>query len=324
MKYIKLCVVFVITMSGLLIAKTGSKKEIRIEDLFKVNWESIQYNKNVNIYNPQVSTNQSGSRTNESVQLSCQVEILDANVILGICEQGIITQINDSKGQAIFTNSGFPDTRSMNYSGLRYETKMITPKRDPQWKVIMESVMQIRKETNQGPEMVSVLQPSNLRMSLNNEIIQKAGAEIGSIKGYFYALSVNTFKNIDVPFEPNDNWIQLTENQFVKIKRVDRSGNSINYQIEEQWNGGNRPFQLRVGDYLPSEILTGKRYLKADGTLTENHMFGSQQLLEHAGGNGSMSSKDVPQIQKIRYIIAQDPNSVKIPFELKNIPVPKP
>jgi hypothetical protein len=324
MKHMKLILVITVAMTGLLMAKTGSKKEIRIEDLFKVNWESIQYNKNVNIYNPQVATNQSGSRTSESMQLSCQVEILDANVILGICEQGIIAQITDSKEQVIYKGPEIPDTRSMSYSGLRYETKMITPKRDPQWKVIMESVMQIRKETNQGPEMVSVLQPSNLRMSLNNEIILKAGTEIGSIKGYFYALTVNKFKNIDVPFEPNDNWIQLTQNQFVKIKRVDRSGNSINFQIEEQWNGGNRSFQLRVDEYLPSQILTGKRYLKADGTLTENHMFGSQQLPEHAGSGGSMSGKDVPQIKKIRFIIAEDPNNVKIPFELKNIPVPKP
>ena len=324
MKRLMLVIFVIAAATNLLMAEADSAKQNKIEKLLKTDWESIHYSKNVSVYNPRVSSNQRSSSSSESVSVSCKVEILDPNVILGTCSQAVVTEITDSKGQVISSGPELPNTSSMIYDGLRYNTRMVIPKRDPQWKQIMESVMRIRKETNPGPQRVLELQPNNLQIKLDKEILQKAGAEIGSIKGYFYALSAGSLKNVDLPFEPNDNWIPLTDNREIKIKDVQRSGSSINYSIEERNPGGNQSFSLKVGDYLPRQIISSRRFVKDDGTLSNHFMFGSQQLPAHVGGGGSMGGTDVPQITTIRFVIAEDPNHNKIPFELKNIPVPKP
>jgi hypothetical protein len=323
MKGLSLFVLLVIALSGLSMSKADSAKQNKIEKLLKTDWESIQYYKNVSVYNPRVSSNQRSSSSSENVNVNCKVEILDPNVILGTCSQAVITEITDSKGHVISSGEEFPNTSSMTYDGLRYSTKMVMPKRDPKWKQIMESVMRIRKETDYRPQMVLELQPNNLRIQLDKDTLQKAGSEIGSIKGYFYALSAGSLKNVDFPFEPNDNWLPITDYEEIKIKDVQRSGSSINYNIEERNLGGNQPFSLKVGDYLPRQIVTARQFLKDDGTVS-GHFLGIQRIPAHVGGGGSMGGTDVPQITTIRFVIAEDPNHNKIPFELKNIPVPKP
>ena len=323
MKRLSLYVLIVIVLSSLSITNAGSKKQTKIEDLLKTDWESIQYYKNVTVYNPKVSTNQRSSNSSENVSVNCKVEILDPNVILGTCTQAVITEITDSKGQVISSGEQFPNTSSMTYDGLRYDTKMVMPQRDPKWKQVMESVLRIRKETEYKPQMVLELQPNNMQIRLDKEILQKAGSEIGSIKGYFYALSAGSLKNVDIPFEPNDNWIPITDYQEIKIKDVQRSGSSISYSIEERNLGGNTSFSLKVSDYLPRQLVTARQFLKDDGTVS-GHFLSMQQIPAHIGGGGSMGGTDVARITTIRFVIAEDPNHNKIPFELKNIPVPKP
>ena len=323
MKRLKLLVVIIAAMSSLLMAKTNSEKQNKISDLLKIDWESIQYNKNVTVYNPSVTSNQRQISSSENVQVNCNIEILDPNVIIGTCPQAVVTEITDSNGQVISSGQPFPNTSSMTYSGLRYNIKMSMSKRDPQWKVIVESVLRIRKETSQKPQMAAELQPNSLQIQLNDDILQKTGGKIGSIKGYFYALSITSMKNIDLPLKPEDKWIQLTDNKQIKIKDVHRSGSSLTYNIENRQLNGNWSYSIKVSDYLPNQIITSQRFVKDDGTLS-NAFFGFQQLPASVGGSGSIGGSDVAQITTIRFVIAEDPNHNKIPFEFKNIPVPKP
>jgi hypothetical protein len=253
---------------------------------------------------------------------------LDPNVIIGTCDQAIITEITDNKGQVIFSDSSFPNTSSMTYNGLQYDRQMVRPQRDPQWKQIMESVLRIRKQVNTGPQWVLQLRPNNLRIQLNKEILEKSGGKIGSVKGYFYALSAKSLKNIDVALKPNDSWINVTDNEQIHIKDVQHSGSSLTYSIENRQVNRNTQnfgsFSIKVSDYLPNQIITARQFLREDGTLSSAFFGSSSQLPAHIGGNGSIGGGDAAQINKIRIVIAEDPNHNKIPFEIKNIPVPKP
>ena len=314
----------IIVILSLPIAKADSEKKAKIEDNFKVNWGSIQYNKNVALYNPEVSSNQRKSSSSENFRLNCQIEILDPNLVIGTCEQAVITQITDSKGQVIDTGPEFPDIRSMRYSGLRYDSKMVMPEREPKWKEVIDSVLRLERQRNMQPQRVFEIRPSGLQIQLDKDVLEELGNEIGSIKGYFYILSAQSMKNIDVPFEPSEDWIRLTNYHEIKINEVKLTGNRINFEIEEYRPDQNRMNSLNVNDYLPQEFVTARRFLKADGELSNHFLTGLNSIPAHVGGSGSMSGGDTDQIKKVRFVIAQDPNHVKIPFEIKNIPIPKP
>ncbi len=311
MKRLNVFLVIIAVMSSLSLAKEDSGKGTKIESLLKIDWKSIQYNKNITIYNPRNSSNQSPSNTSEDIQVRCNIDILDPNVIIGTCSQAVITEITDNKGQVISSEWAVPNTSTMTYNGLQYDRQTVMPKRDPQWKQIMESVLRIRKQASTGPQWVLKLRPSSLQIQLSKDILEKSGGTIGSIKGYFYALSAKSLKKVDVPLKRNDNWVNVTDNEQIHIKDVQHSGSSLTYSIESrQLNGNSRnfgSFSIKVSDYLPNQIITAQQFLRDDGSLSSAFFGSSSQLPAHIGGNGSIGGGDAAQITSIRFVIAEEP-----------------
>src|SRR4030042_1083612 len=74
-----------------------SEIDTKIAKSFVVNWDSIQYNQTLS--NPAIASN--NSLPKESLLLSCQIEILDPNKTLGICRNGVITELNVGKDRKI-------------------------------------------------------------------------------------------------------------------------------------------------------------------------------------------------------------------------------
>jgi len=329
--------VIVIIFTDFSIASIDASIDKKVMDRFEINWESIRYVKSVTQYNPKVSSNQQPSSSNESLTLSCEIEIKDPNLVLGISRRGVLTEMTDSERRNIeisqeqpqLRQPPFPESIHMRYEGLRYRNRFTQPPKIPRWRALLRSFFRIPTRPFK-PELVNELQPARVQFELDIGLLEPAGGEIRSLKGYFYALMAESIEHVEVPFEPNDHWVGLTDEVAIQVREaectISASRIRYNFDIEENRLGGERFNRLSFRDYLPQKMVMGRQLIGEDGKPL-NQPMGPGPLPTHVGGSGSGShsgSGGVSPIEKIRFVIAVNPKHYKIPFELKNIPLPNP
>jgi hypothetical protein len=314
-----------VLLSGLSIGSAEIKVDKKVNELFEVNWESVRYNKSVSRYNLKVSTNRQDASANENLNLSCQVEIKDPNMVLGTCQQGIITELKDSKGQNVDLGQRVPGLKNMSYGALRYRRRYSQRPQLPKWKSLVRSLLRVRPAPFQS-KLINELQPSRLDMQLDIGLLEPSGGKIRSLKGYFYAITAASLEYVEVPFEPNNTWVRLTDDLEIRVNEAQsrslRSRTRYNFSIEERWAAGDRMNRLTAETYLPERIVMDRQFIDINGKPT-NHFRGFGSLPVNVGGGGSGSGGN-SQIERIRFVIAVNPSHHKIPFELKKIPLPDP
>lgn len=326
-------------------ASTDAGIDKKVTRMFEINWESMQYDRSVTINNPEVASNQQPSRAKENLTLRCKVEIKDPNQVLGISRKGFLTEMTDSKGRNIEINQQEPESRSppmpamrnmpinipsrrsmeMAYEGLRYHPNFTQPPKVPRWKALLIKYLKIPQKPFR-PVLVNQLDPPRLQFELDLGVFESSGGEIRNLKGYYYVLMAESLEYVEVPFEPNDQWVTLTDEVSIQIREarntISGSGTRYNFEIEESQSSRRGIGRLAAGDYLPEKMITGRQLIKTDGEPFDPSM-GFGFLPAHVGGSGSGSGSGGP-IEKIRFVIAVNPQHYKIPFELKYIPVPNP
>ena len=237
--------------------------------------------------------------------------------------------MTDRRGRNIESGQELPQSRNMSYEGLRYRQRYTQPPKLPRWKNFVRSILRIRPASFR-PERINELQPARLDMQLDIGLLGSSGGQITEIKGYYFALMAESVEYVEVPFEPNDNWIRLTDDLEIMVQEAECTTSPsrirYNYNIQERRTGDDRPYRLTVEDYLPERIVTDRHFVGADGKPIDRFM-GISRLPGRVGGGGSGSRSDsggVSPIEKIRFVIAVNPSHYKVPFEFKNIPLPDP
>jgi hypothetical protein len=337
--------VIIVIFIDISIASADGDIDKKVTDLFEINWESMRYVKSVTQYNPKVSSNQQPSRADEKLTLNCRVEIKDPNLILGISRKGFLTGLTDSRRRNIELDQEEPESvrpsmpamrnmpvagsMDMWYEGLRYERRFTQPPKIPRWRLLLYKYLRIQPKPFK-PELVNELQPARLQFDLDLGLLETSGGEIRNLKGYYYALVAESIEHVEVPFEPNDQWVHLTDDVAIQVKeaecKISDSGMRYNFDIEEDQSSRRGIPNLAVGDYLPEKMVMGRQLIKADGEPTDPSM-GHGFLPVHVYGSGSGShsgSRGINPIKKIRFVIAVNPKHYKVTFELKNIPLPNP
>lgn len=313
-----LIVQIIVSFIGLSVVWAESELDTKAARLFKVRWSSISYNKTM--YNPAVSSQD--REASEKLSLSCEIEILDPNLVLGTCHEPIIKQLTDRKGQNIDPGRAQPRAARLLYEVPNYRTRFKQPPGPSRWETLVRSVLRLPQKPRGRPELVSELEPSRMQIELDAELCERAGGQIGRVKGHFYALMAESLEHVEVPFEPNDNWVRLTPDLEIQVREARYTGSSFHFKIETHPQGGASMQPLTVEGYLPSRIVVARQLIGADGKPTR-HFAGLRRLPASVGGSGSGSGGDC-RIEKIRYVIAVNPTHHKIPFELERIPLPHP
>ena len=331
--------VVIVMFSGLSMASGDAGIDENMVELFEIGWESMRYNKTVTQYNPEVSSNRQPSRADENLTLNCQIEIEDPNLIIGISRKGFLTGITDGDSQNIEIDQGPPAVRrspmsrsfEMRYEGLRYHRRFTQPPKVPSWRAYLRKFLGIQQPPF-TPQLVNQLEPPRIQFDLDLGLLEGSGGEIRSLKGYYYALAAESVEHVEVPFEPNEQWVRLTDDVAIQVRQakctISGTRTRYNYEIEESRTAGRRGIdRLSVGDYLPQKMVMGRQFIKQDGEPHDRSM-GPGFMPAHVGGSGSgtHSGSGGPggPIEKIRFLIAINPKHCKIPFELKNIPLPNP
>lgn len=325
--------VIIIIFTNFSMASTDADIDKKVTELFEINWKSMRYNKSVEQYNPEISSNQQPSRATENLMLNCQVEIKEPNLVLGVSRKGFLTGLTDSNRRNIEINqqqpavrrSPMPRSMNMQYEGLRYHRRFTQPPKVSRWKALFYKYLRI-SQTPFRPKLVNQLEPPRVQFDSDLRLLETSGGEIGSLKGYYYVLMAESIEYVTVPFEPNDQWVRLTDDVAIQVREARNtiSGSSTRYkfEIKEDRTARRGISRISVGDFLPEKMAMGRQFIKANGESSDPRMR-SGFLPAHVGGSGGGTYSGGP-VEKIRFIIAVNPKHYKIPFELKNIPLPNP
>jgi hypothetical protein len=333
--------VIIVMVANLSMASSDGDVDKKVARLFEISWESMTYHKTVTQYNPEVSSSQHPSRAKEDLMLQCKVDIKDPNLVLGVTRKGFLTAMTDSEKRDIeidqqepepqrppagaVGNMPMPRSMDMMYEGLRYRRRYTQPPKVPRWRALLRKFLRIQPAPFR-PMLVTELEPARLQLDLDLGVLERSGGKIRSLKGYYYALMAESVEYVDVPFEPNDQWVRLTEEVSIRFRQarntISGSGTRYNLEIDESQSARRGLPSFSVGDILPEKMVTGRKLIKEDGEPFDRPS-GLGFLPPHVGGSEVGSGSGGP-IKEIRFVIAVKPKHCKIPFELKNIPLPNP
>lgn len=302
-------------------SKAESDTEKKVGENFKVKWTRISYTKTVSLNNTEVSEDQ-GQDVSERMSLSCEVAILDPNLVLGISRAPVIEEMTDDKGGEIEIDTGPSNSFQMRYEAPRYDRRFVPPTRPAKWKTAIRSALRLPPKESSQPRWVEQIRPVRMQIDLNVGLSEKSTEKINRVKGYFYALIAESYEYVDVPFKKSDKWVRLTPDVEVQITDAWRKGSSYRLSTKGRPEGGRSMNGLSAGTYLPARLVMDRQLVGPDNELVRHHR--SPFLPYHVGGNSSGSGSNMGEITKIRYVIAVNPAHYEIPFVLKNIPLPKP
>lgn len=305
--------------SGLPSFGSESAADVKLAKNFTVQWLTVQYSKSVMVSNPDLS--KTPEQKSENLSLTCRVEIRDPNLVLGTNQQAIITQLIDDTGRDVAVSTPIGPSHDM-YRALRYERTFRHPAPLPAWRATIQRLLGRPPQLPGPPQMVTEFRPSGINAQLDRGLLDRAGEEIRSVKGYFYALVPGSIEYMDVPFEPNNTWIYLTPNLEIQVEEAVRGNTFFRFRINTRPQDGQGERPLTVGQPLPSRFVVARQFIGDDGKPMDA-FGGSMWLPAHVGGGGNASGV-TGQVKAIRFIIAVDTKEYRIPFELQHIPLPKP
>jgi hypothetical protein len=302
-------------------SKDVSKAEKKIRDKFKMKWTRISYSKTVSLFNKDGSTDKQQD-VSEGMSLSCEVDILDSNHVLGVSRGLVIVKMTDDKGGDIKIDSKKFESFQMSYEAPRYNRQFVPPKRPAKWKTVVRSALRLPPEKISKPQMVERVRPTRMQLDLNIGLGDKSTGEISHVKGYFYALIAESYEYVDIPFKTSDKWVRLTPD--VEVQIVDAWSKDSSYRLSTKGRPDRRHTmrQLSFESSLPKRLVMDRQLIGPDDKAVRHNR--NPFLPYWVGGNSSGSGSNMDQITKIRYVIAVNPVHYEIPFVLKDIPLPKP
>jgi hypothetical protein len=293
--------------------------EPNLADRFDVRWSSIRYDKSVTVCNQARLRMGAQSGNSKDLTLSCLIGIREPDRIVGTSREATITRITDGDGRDIDMRL-FPARPARLYEGLRYGLRHL-PR--PRWVRTLRSILRLPAKWYTG-RFVSELRPSEMEIRLNPVLLEQADGRIGLLEGYFYALVAESLDYMEVPFKPNDRWVPVTPELEIRVRRAQCTQSKYEYDIETRAPGrrDRRPWPLRVGYPVPSRLVVARQFIRADGEPALSGGW-SGGLPARVGGNASGPSHNA-RIKAIRFVVAVNASHCKIPFELRDIPLPDP
>lgn len=312
-------VVQVILLSAALSAvRADAESDDKAANCFTVKWSQIAYTKTDTVQNPAEAGTKPG--TTENLSLSCAITIRDPNFVLGTLPEGVVTQLTGRQGQEIEVSP--PQSRPwQHYERPHYEQRYTQPPAVPAWKRIVESTLRLSSSQSRAPKLTFELQPSRMSLQLDTRTLDRAGGELSQVKGYFYAVVAESVETVDLPFEPNDQWVRLTPTLEVQLRQASFTGLSCSCQIEVRpQDQFTQP--LKLSDPLPSRLVVARRLLGPDGK-PRNYFDGAPSWVPLMMRSGMAGAVDGP-IKTLRFVIAVNPAHRRIPFEFQHVPLPDP
>ncbi|MGB2866247.1 MAG: hypothetical protein WBC05_23145 [Sedimentisphaerales bacterium] len=279
----------------------GNRKNLPVgaktADGLTIRWSAVTHRKT--LHNPAVLPEYRNSTAPEDLSISCEIEMSDPRLLLGIAPQPIIEKITDSQGNDVEINQQQPQSKRMYMQG----------------EFFIKWLRGINLSLSKKEMIPDKHYPP--KVELNAGLRERIGGEIGLLKGRYEALMAESIEYIDLPFRPDGNWARLTDDVEIKVVKARNVPNVYHYEIEQRPESVLTADKVQVGEPLPSRLVVGRQ------TILHNS---SGMSAEGRGGPSIISGRGngIGRAEGIRYVIAINPAHISIPFELRDIPVSAP
>ena len=303
--------------------RADSDPNTKIADRFDVSLDSARYATSTQVIR---SSEGRSERAIERLRLNCEVDIADANLVLGISRRGAITRLTNGKGEIVEDfgqRSLRPSSVFYSYQGLRYRPQFVPPQKPARWKTAIRSILRLPPLKSSRPQRLDKLAPSPMMLELDAGLFGPDAEKISRVEGHFYVLMAESLEHVDVPFKPAEKWRRVVPGLEIKVLEAESSESRYKYRIEARREENAVQGWLSPATDLPERLAAERQLIGRDGKLTR-HRIGPLPLSLHlvGSGSGSGSGRDVGPIKKFRFVIAVKPRHHKIPFVLEDIPLP--
>jgi len=275
----------------------ASQAGIKMVSDVNVRWNALTYRKM--LFNPTVQPEYRDSRGTESLSLSCEILMADPRLLLGVIPDPVIEKIEDSRGNEVEFSQKPPASRRWYVQDVFF----------------IRWLREINLNHPERTRMPAEHNPPN--MELGAGLRERLGGKIGLLKGYYEALMAESIEYIDLPFRPDDKWVRLTEDVEIRVAQARNVPEAYHYDIEQRPAIAPAANRMSTADPLPGRLVVGRQIIGRNYSMISA---GS------GGGPGSIGGKGdgIGRAEGIRYVIAINPAPVRIPFELRQIPVSVP
>ena len=285
-----------------------------VEDRFAFVWDSVEVS--TQVFNPSYTGQRDLYECGRSITVVGKVHVLDANDLVGMqVVDPDILQVVDSDGNSVAWTP-LPWDPLRQYQELKYEYPM-------------------SRDTFGMPQ--AVLQPYDVLISFCVDPNQKAIRALSLFEWCAYAVYAEDVIEVDVPFEASDDWVKAAPGLQIRVTKATIECCDYTYWTEVKHPGGTvRAFDdpsspaEPIADYLVVRTLL----LDADGNpirATEDNRVSSavwSECVENTllntvkCGGWLLTFAAETEIASIRHVIVVHPYEVRVPFAVRDLPVP--
>jgi hypothetical protein len=147
-----------------------------------------------------------------------------------------------------------------------------------------------------------------------------------------YALLYRQDKWVDVPFQVTGQWVEIVSGVRIQLTEATSRDGIYRYSFKAEFGGSTNPFMGSVsvsqGETLPGAVISKMQLLDAKGTVINGSGTSGSFGWSMTGGSGTANCTghgdcdSCGDVKTMRFWVAVSPYEIKLPFVLRDIPVP--
>jgi hypothetical protein len=181
-------------------------------------------------------------------------------------------------------------------------------------------------------QLVEELRPYQISLGIPVDPNRGYPVSLSRVEWSMYALITNEVNEVDVPFAPTEEWMELVPGLEILVEEASVAEGSYSYTIKAKYNRtqvdypGGSSIRVQADETPPETIVLGMEILNAEGQpLRELGGGGSgtgygDEMIYTSTGQGSCAA--CGEAAMLRYRIARKATEIEVSFALEDVPVP--
>jgi hypothetical protein len=274
------------------------------------NWDQVSLTSR--LYNPEMHPD-TDPEEQRSLSVSVEIAVIDPNGLIGVFERPVGLVVLDQDGVEVATDQD-------DWMG-------------PRWYHAPRTMM---RPVGFG-QLVEEIRPYHISLGIPVDPNRGYPVSLSRIEWSTYALITNEVNEVDVPFAPADEWVELVPGLDILVEEASVTEGSYSYKIKAKYNrarvaysGG---FSIHVwrDEKPPETIVLEMDVLDAEGRSIRELGGGGfsggssgtgsgDEMTYTSTGRGSCAA--CGEATTIRYRIARKATEIEASFVLEDVPVP--
>lgn len=274
------------------------------------NWDSVFLTSR--LYNPETRPDMD-PQEDRSLSVSSEIAVIDPYGLIGLSTMPASLVVLDQDGVEIVNEEGSP-VPSRLYRAPRTMRRYIGP-----------------------GQRVEEIGPYHLSLGIPIDPNRGYPVSLSRVEWSMYALITNEVNEVDVPFAPTEEWVELVPGLEILVEEASVAEGTYSYRIKAQYNHakvsyfGAHSIHVWRDEAPPETVVLEMDILDAEGRSIRD--LGGGSFSSSGGGTGSGDQMTATSTGRgscaacgeaatIRYRIARKATEIEASFVMEGVPVP--